>query len=403
MKFRPVLVILPLVAGLFAMGIGVAPRYIEELAVGGGYGNSGAWIEADGDILTNGDLTVDGQIKAGGGYGSTGVTISTTGNVSANGALAVDGAATFGTFSTGHTINRASTKSYQGPRINIGASTAPVKLFSVATSGAAYEAVTIRGRVFTNYFSVPQEAARESIEFMVSIGQQSTADNIVWGQTKLGGGTASGITVVKTGPAAWTIHYKPSVTYVHANASLDYYVVGGGVVVDVSGWGGAADSGTDVPATEGLSVSADVVAMGGLTARGGQIHAGVNGGVRGVVGAWHGSGGAAPGAIKLHSPAGTARYLFVDDSGRLRIHTGLPAFQYRRNGGWSAILDCVPGQVLCRGLTGTVRDQSDSSPACGSPGPLFTPGTSLPSTRIPSSRCDPSPRTLKVTTSSPAS
>ncbi len=324
MRFRSVLVILPLVAGLFAMGIGVAPRYIEELAVGGGYGNAGAWIEADGNILSNGDLTVDGQIKAGGGYGSTGVTISTTGNVSANGALNVDGATTFGTPSTGHMINRASTKSYQGQRISIGASTAPVKLCTVATSGVPYEAVTIRGRVFTNYFSVPQDAARESVEFIVSIGQQSTADNIVWGQTKLGGGPASGITVVKTGPGAWTIHYKPSVAYVHANVTLDYYVVGSGVVVDTSGWGGAADTGVDVPPTEGLTVSADIVAMGSLIARGGQIHAGTNSGVRGVLGAWHGSGGAAPGAIKLHSPAGMVRYLFVDDSGRLRVHTDLP-------------------------------------------------------------------------------
>ncbi len=44
--------------------IGAAPRYLEELRVGGGYGdpaNGGADFESDGDILTNGNLTVDGN------------------------------------------------------------------------------------------------------------------------------------------------------------------------------------------------------------------------------------------------------------------------------------------------------------------------------------------------------
>jgi len=43
--------------------IGVAPRYIEELRIGGGYGeptDGGADFESDGDLLTNGNLTVDG-------------------------------------------------------------------------------------------------------------------------------------------------------------------------------------------------------------------------------------------------------------------------------------------------------------------------------------------------------
>ncbi|MCL4692419.1 MAG: hypothetical protein KJ060_07905, partial [Candidatus Hydrogenedentes bacterium] len=43
--------------------IGAAPRYLEELRIGGGYGdpaNGGADFESDGDLLTNGNLTVDG-------------------------------------------------------------------------------------------------------------------------------------------------------------------------------------------------------------------------------------------------------------------------------------------------------------------------------------------------------
>ena len=40
------------------------PRYIEELAVGGGYGDTadgGAWIEKTGAILTNGSITANGD------------------------------------------------------------------------------------------------------------------------------------------------------------------------------------------------------------------------------------------------------------------------------------------------------------------------------------------------------
>jgi hypothetical protein len=44
--------------------IGAAPRYLEELRIGGGYGeptDGGADFESNGDLLTNGDLTVDGN------------------------------------------------------------------------------------------------------------------------------------------------------------------------------------------------------------------------------------------------------------------------------------------------------------------------------------------------------
>ncbi|MCC6490167.1 MAG: hypothetical protein IT364_21965 [Candidatus Hydrogenedentes bacterium] len=52
------------ITGLILLaGIGVAPRYLEELRIGGGYGdpvNGGADFENDGDIATNGALTVQG-------------------------------------------------------------------------------------------------------------------------------------------------------------------------------------------------------------------------------------------------------------------------------------------------------------------------------------------------------
>jgi len=57
-----------LATSLAVLGMGVTPRYIEELRIGGGYGDSadgGADFEQDGDILTDGDLTVTGNTSVG--------------------------------------------------------------------------------------------------------------------------------------------------------------------------------------------------------------------------------------------------------------------------------------------------------------------------------------------------
>lgn len=60
------------------------------------------------------------------------------------------------------------------------------------------------------------------------------------------------------------------------------------------------------------------------TFAGGDVVAGTDGGTRGVVTAWDGSGGSAPGCLKLASPNGTVWYLFAEDDGTLKIHSALP-------------------------------------------------------------------------------
>ncbi len=55
-----------LAAGL-ALGIGTAPRYIEELCIGGGFGDGvdgGADIEQNGDIATDGSLQIGGELAS---------------------------------------------------------------------------------------------------------------------------------------------------------------------------------------------------------------------------------------------------------------------------------------------------------------------------------------------------
>ena len=80
-------------------------KYATELIVGGGPNNSvdgdGAKIEEDGDFITDGDVTVGGQlilnntpdfdaIDVGGGYGDTGLSINSSGTLTTNSSITSD-------------------------------------------------------------------------------------------------------------------------------------------------------------------------------------------------------------------------------------------------------------------------------------------------------------------------
>jgi len=62
----------------------------------------------------------------------------------------------------------------------------------------------------------------------------------------------------------------------------------------------------------------------GLLQGDGAASFGVDGSKQGLLTLWDGSGGDKPGYIKIHSPNGTAWYLFVEDDGTLKIHNAVP-------------------------------------------------------------------------------
>ena len=53
-------------AGVLLMGMSAAPRYLEELRIGGGYGDSGGGldIEANGDLFSDGNVVIEGDLTA---------------------------------------------------------------------------------------------------------------------------------------------------------------------------------------------------------------------------------------------------------------------------------------------------------------------------------------------------
>lgn len=73
-----------------------------------------------------------------------------------------------------------------------------------------------------------------------------------------------------------------------------------------------------------IDSSQDAVFAGDVDVDGGQIVAGVNTSVQGTLTLWDGGGGNTPAYILMHSPNGTAHYLFFEDDGTLKQHTSAP-------------------------------------------------------------------------------
>lgn len=54
------------------------------------------------------------------------------------------------------------------------------------------------------------------------------------------------------------------------------------------------------------------------------LSVGDDGSTQGTLTLWDGSGGTTPAYIKIHSPDGSAWYLFVEDDGTVKVHNAAP-------------------------------------------------------------------------------
>ena len=73
------------------------------------------------------------------------------------------------------------------------------------------------------------------------------------------------------------------------------------------------------------SAVTDATFPGGITVEAGTIIGGKNSNTRGVLQLYDGSGGNTPGYIIFYTPNGTPKYMFVEDDGTVKLHTGVPA------------------------------------------------------------------------------
>jgi len=74
-----------------------------------------------------------------------------------------------------------------------------------------------------------------------------------------------------------------------------------------------------------LEPEGDLSVTGGFQCEGGQVTAGVNGSARGIVWAASGGTGTTPGVLRLASPGGSSHYVFVEDDGTLKVASSLPS------------------------------------------------------------------------------
>ncbi len=278
------------------VGIGAAPRYIEELAVGGGYASApdgGTDMEADGDVLSDGNVTVglneaqDHHVSALTGASNKAFVNLHSPDTQNGGALWFDGATDTLSLGTrnGSTTPTAAMDIAQGSQdvaFKAGINTKGEVIVGDGTASV--------GRI---RFAGPGGLFRRLAFYT---GAPSTSGNLRW---EIGASE-------------------------HAEASTY-----GGSSLRISAWDNSGafidnlifverDPGQPIRLNKSVKVKSD------LDVDGGDVTAGVDTTTRGVITAWDGSGGAAPGCIKIASPNGTVWYLFVEDDGTVKVHNALP-------------------------------------------------------------------------------
>lgn len=257
-------------AALAAVGPGA--RYIEEIAVGGGFGDpvdGGAEIDRTGAIATDGAVVARSGAAFGRPEGAQSVAV--TAGPGAAAAIAL----------------------HENNALNGG---------RLWYDGAAN---TLRLGTHNNH-ATPTAA--------LSIPQGSTSVQIAGGLSFSAGPslTNSGANLVVNVPGGAEARFSVAATERYRMTAADFH-------------GRNAENLGSATHPWGAIHAASLDLSGGLEAAGGEVVAGADSSARGIVRIWDGSGGNAPGAIAMASPNGTVWHLFVEDDGTVKVSSGLPA------------------------------------------------------------------------------
>ncbi len=320
---RPLLLLTLLLAIPLALvaATGAAPRYLEELRIGGGLddpADGGADFEKDGDIATDGNLTLRGDASIGlneavdhslsilaGASNDTYVNLNDA-DATHGGALSYDGSANklyLGTRNGAATVTNALEIAAGSPNLTLPG--------DLTLRGGNFDFESDGGIADFAFWSWRDSAPRGRFIALSAKGSKASPATLVSGSSVFRI-DARGYDGAAYQSAAW----------------LEAFV--DGAITQGSSFPGrwtflTTPSGSVTPAEAMIIDGAkNLTVKGDATAEGGDLIAGTDSGTRGVVTAWDGSGGSAPGALKLASPNGTVWYLFVEDDGTVRIHNSLP-------------------------------------------------------------------------------
>lgn len=341
------------------LATGSSPRYLEELRIGGGYGepaDGGADFDKAGNITTDGDVTC-GDLAAWAGGVVAGRDTETRGLLtawdgagetapgclklaSADGTLRYVFAANDGSGLRIHGIlPTADTDGQWLKARTVEDLTAPPPIGSVTPNTGKFSSAevtgnaTVGGNLQVNGTNIGISAdtdllglAGSALTVRGALASNSTFT--VWRNNTYGNGEDAAVFMREWRATGGRIGTQ----YKLQDASYATCVYGWAGTVIEDNTVGSVDGGFRIDLAENsvvgtkltLSSAGNLTATGDLAANGGDIAAGVQNQTRGEFVAWSGSGGNAPGVLKLVSPNGTIHYYFAEDDGTLKVHTTLP-------------------------------------------------------------------------------
>jgi hypothetical protein len=305
------------ICALALIGIGAAPRYLEELRIGGGYGEAadgGADFDKSGNIATDGSVKATGEMEAGKDSTSRGLV------------TAWDGAGTNapGTLKLGSTDGTVGYVFMSNDRSGLRISS------SLPTSDT--DGNWLKAKTVTDLSSPPAIGGTTPAS-----GKFTTLEST--GAVTLGG--ALTLTQYSTYEALQLRRPTATVTAAvgmsaYLNNSNNAYVNYGWALIGIDANTAGSETGRFAVhlrnAGSGPSSSPQLLVTGGgnmtvsgdATVEGGDLICGVGSQTRGVLTAHRGASGNTPGVLKLTSPNGTVHYFFAEDDGTLKVHSALP-------------------------------------------------------------------------------
>lgn len=294
--------------------LGANPRYLEELAIGGGTGDTdgGADLESDGDIVTDGDISAKGKLTA-------------------------------GKDATRETIIGDNRIQFYEPGADEGQKRIAMKYQVGANEDASAWSV---------YALTDAAAFLRTMILVDRLGNMDVTATLKADILAIGGGYGStGASISSAGVG----QFNGAIT-TDASATMDSAVIGGGygstgATVSNAGMGqfngalttdgalnadsgafgggygstGATISSAGAGQFNGALTTDGTVNANGAAIGSGGIVAGTDSTTRGTVTLWDGSGGNQPGWARLGTCNGNTYYLFLANDGKLRYHTGVPS------------------------------------------------------------------------------
>jgi len=336
------------------LAIGSHPRYLEELRIGGGYGDA-----ADGgaDFDNSGNIAADGSVKATGGF-EAGKDSTVRGVVTAWDGAGGNAPGALKLGSTNGTVGYLfMSNDRSGLRLH---SSLPIsdtdgewlkaKTVTDLSSPPAIGATTpntIKGT--TGQFTGVLTAGSASNAIRIGPSCDLTTPPGIGGTTPAAGkfttleaatpitlnpGSAAAALILDawdagsieirsgtTTPLALIISRNSGFLITNTGATKVQFDGSGNIIAQgyLTTVGGVHVGGTSDPGTGNLVVAGDA------TLEGGDLVAGTAGTTRGTVTICRGAGTTTPGVLKLVSPNGTTHYFFAEDDGTLKVHNALPS------------------------------------------------------------------------------